>query len=129
MGTDRFRILLEAQPLLWVLGEEALDEVFELLRRVLGEANDPLADDVVELSLGVGIVRRTAHVELVEHNAELVPVYHAVVAPLVDDLKRKIGGRAAEGLVEGVQVVCLFGEAEVSQKGVSVFVEHDVIRF
>ena len=51
------------------------------------------------------------------------------MAPFVDDLKGKIGGRAAEGLIERVHVVCLFGEAEVSEKSVSVSIEHYVIRF
>lgn len=47
----------------------------------------------------------------------------------VDDLKRKIGGRATERFIERVQVVCFFGEAEVSEKGVAVFIKHDVVRF
>lgn len=47
----------------------------------------------------------------------------------VDDLKRKIGGSAAERFVKRVQIICLFGEAEISEKGVSVFIKHYVVRF
>lgn len=84
------------------MGEQPLDEIFEFFRGILREADDSLADYVIELTLGIGIVRRTSHVELVEHDAELVPIHHAIVAPFVDDLKRKIGGSAAEGFVERV---------------------------
>lgn len=44
MLTHRLRVLLESQSLLCVLSEEALDEVFEELWCVFGEANEALPD-------------------------------------------------------------------------------------
>lgn len=114
MRSYRFRVLLETQSFLWILSEEAFDEVFEFLRRVLREANNPLADDIVELAFGVSVVGRTAHIKLVKHDAELVPVDHAIVATFIDDLEREIGGSAAERFVERVKVVGFLGKAEVS---------------
>lgn len=46
---------------------------------------------------------------------------------LVDDLERQVGGSAAEGLVDGVQVVGLFGEPEVSDESVALPVQDDVL--
>lgn len=84
------------------MGEEPLDEIFELFRGILGESNDSLADDVIELTFGISIIRRTSHVELVEHDAKLVPIYHAIMTSFVDDLKRKVGRCAAERFIERV---------------------------
>lgn len=49
------------------------------------------------------------------------------MALLVDDLQRQVGWCAAEGLVDGIEVVGLFGEAEISNKSVAIFIEHDVL--
>lgn len=51
------------------------------------------------------------------------------MALLVDDLQGQVGRSAAEGLVDGIEVVGLFGEAEVSDQSVAIFIEHNILWF
>ena len=124
---DRLRIFFAAEPLLRILAEQFLDEISKELRGIFGEAYDSSPDEVVKLSLGVGVEGREAGIELIEHDAELIPVSHAVMPLFVDDLQREVGGGPAERFVDLVQVLLLLAQPEVSYQRVALLVQHDVL--
>lgn len=101
----RLSILFAPQPLLRVLAQEFFYQISEYFRGVLGEPYDSCPHQIIEFCFGIGVEGREASIELVEDDSEFIPIGHSVVSFFIDNLKRKVGRRAAERFVDFIQVV------------------------
>ena len=93
----------EGDPLLWVLDEQAADEVpgdgadRRAPGRAVGGEAQRLLDDVAQRGAVAGALEgRGAVQQLVEEDAERPPVHRAAVALAADDLRRQVLVRADE---------------------------------
>uniref|UniRef100_A0A5F8GE35 Uncharacterized protein n=1 Tax=Monodelphis domestica TaxID=13616 RepID=A0A5F8GE35_MONDO len=126
--------LVDVQPPVDVGLQHAVDEVLALARQVLGarEVDAVLLLDAQHLlDVGVVVGHGAAHHD-VENHAQAPDVVHlGLVGDALEHLGGRVGRRPAEGLAEHDPPVVVpeaaFGEPEVGQLDVEVFVEEEVL--
>lgn len=117
----------ESEPLLWVLGQQFFNEISEQFGGSSWESDDPCSHILVQLGLCFGEEGRNACVQFIQHNSVLVPVGHPVVSLFVDNLERQVGRSPAETFVDVIDTGSLLRESKVSEQGMPIWIEHDVI--
>ena len=122
------RPVLGAQPVLWLLLEEALKQVPQLVGNIgrnVGVAEFYLVE---ELRPVLGVKRRQPDHHFVDERAQTPPIHWLSMPLLVEDLGSEILRRPADGV--GIIVGDVhFGEPEVSEPEIPVLIDEDVLWF
>lgn len=125
MGLDFSCAALSAQTRLWLLLEKAFQEIAQLVSGVGRDVGIAELDLVEELRPALGVEGREPDHHFVDEGAEAPPVNGLAVALLVEYFGGEVFGSAADGV--GVIVSDVhFGEAEISEAQVALFVDEDV---
>lgn len=128
MTLDLKGAVLGAQAILWLLLEETLKKVPQLVGNVRRNVGIAELDLIKQLRPVFGVERRQSDHHFVDERTQAPPIHWFPMSLLVKDLRREVLRRSADGVSIIVSDIHL-GEPEVSQSEISVLIDKDILRF
>ena len=120
--------ILGAQTILWLLLEETLKKVSQLVRNIGRDVGVAELDLIEQFRPVFGVKRRQSDHHFIDERTQAPPIHWFPMPLLVKDLRREVLRRAADGVSIIVGDIHL-GEPEVSQSEIPVLIDQDILWF
>lgn len=128
MTLDLEGAVLGAQSILWLLLEETLEKVPQLVGNIGRDVGVAELDLIEQLRPVFGVERRQSHHHFIDERTQTPPIHWFPMPLFIKNLRGEVLRRPADGVSIIVSDIHL-GEPEVGQSEIPVLINQDILWF